>query len=636
MKKRLILLAATFFIFVAVMVVLKAVFILLQPAYSDISAGDFFAALGHGFSMDCSVGGYFTAVPLLVLLVSVWYHPAWLRKASVVYFSLMAMVMAMIYVADAALFPYWEFRLDMTPIFYFTTSPSAAMASVEWWMWILGIFGLASVFLFVWMPLRFIWSKKSRLNVFGVGASSSNDGTSDCRRPGKSVAIKVLTTFLLLVCVGLLVLIIRGGLSVATMNPSRVYFSTDMRLNQAAMNPAFSLMYSYSHQGNFGKQFRYFGDAETQRIVEDYYPLEKVTTDSCVVPPHIGYLSNKRPDIYIIILESFSAHLLPLLGGEPIAMSFDTIAQEGITFTEAYASSFRTDRSITAILSGYPAPPTTSLLKYVEKLRGIESLQGALVADGYDAEYYYGGDITFTNVNAYLRETGIDKVISDKNFPLSERLSKWGVHDGPLFERVKSEIEAADTDNPVLRIVQTSSSHEPFEVPFEAAEDPRINAFMYTDSLLGNFVAWLKSSQHWDNSLVIITPDHYGCYPVDIVGAKDRHHIPIVFTGGAVLELKDSVAHLLDRPMAQTDIPATLLSLFGLDHSLFRFSNDAFDQNRIPFAFVTEPSFFSIISPEGATSVSTASGEFIEGSDSLAANGAKAIIQSLYDDLDAR
>ena len=69
----------------------------------------------------------------------------------------------------------------------------------------------------------------------------------------------------------------------------------------------------------------------------------------------------------MIIAESFSAHLMPSLGGEPIAVRLDSIAQSGMLFTNFYASSFRTDRGIPAILSGFPAQPNTSLMKYVEK-----------------------------------------------------------------------------------------------------------------------------------------------------------------------------------------------------------------------------------------------------------------------------
>ena len=38
------------------------------------------------------------------------------------------------------------------------------------------------------------------------------------------------------------------------MNTGKVYFSTNQRLNHAAINPAFSLMESLSKQKDFGKQ----------------------------------------------------------------------------------------------------------------------------------------------------------------------------------------------------------------------------------------------------------------------------------------------------------------------------------------------------------------------------------------------
>lgn len=38
---------------------------------------------------------------------------------------------------------------------------------------------------------------------------------------------------------------------------------------------------------------------------------------------------------------------------------------------------------------------------------------------------------------------------------------------------------------PIFRILQTSSSHEPFEVPFHKFDDKVKNAFAYTDDCLG-------------------------------------------------------------------------------------------------------------------------------------------------------
>ena len=52
----------------------------------------------------------------------------------------------------------------------------------------------------------------------------------------------------LLLLTGLLFIPIRGGFTVSTMNTGKVYFSTNQRLNHAAINPAFSLMESLSNK----------------------------------------------------------------------------------------------------------------------------------------------------------------------------------------------------------------------------------------------------------------------------------------------------------------------------------------------------------------------------------------------------
>lgn len=92
-------------------------------------------------------------------------------------------------------------------------------------------------------------------------------------------------------------------------------------------------------------------------------------------------------------------------------------------FTHFFANSFRTDRGLAAIISGYPAQPTTSIMKYPKKTQHLPSIPGSLKKAGYDLQYYYGGDADFTNMRSYLIQAGIDNIVSDKDFPLSERLS---------------------------------------------------------------------------------------------------------------------------------------------------------------------------------------------------------------------
>ena len=111
-----------------------------------------------------------------------------------------------------------------------------------------------------------------------------------------------------------------------------------------------------------------------------------------------------------------------------------------------------------------PVQPSTSIMKYPEKTDKLPSIPRSLKNAGYNLEYYYGGDADFTNMRSYLVSSGIEKIISDKDFPLSERTGKWGAQDHVLFQRLMKDLKEEKQEEPFLKLVQTSSSHEPFEV----------------------------------------------------------------------------------------------------------------------------------------------------------------------------
>lgn len=249
---------------------------------------------------------------------------------------------------------------------------------------------------------------------------------------------------------------IRGGFSVSTMNLSKVYFSQDQRMNHAAINPAFSFMYSATHQNNFDKQYRFMDPKIADELFAEMVDKPVAVTDSI---PQL--LNTQRPNIIFIILESFSTHLMETFGGQPnVAVNMDKFAKEGVLFSNFYGSSFRTDRGLASIISGYPGQPSTSIMKYPEKTDKLPSIPRSLKNAGYSLEYYYGGDADFTNMRSYLVSSGIEKIISDKDFPLSERTGKWGAQDHVLFQRLMKDLKEEKQEEPFLKLVQTSSSHE--------------------------------------------------------------------------------------------------------------------------------------------------------------------------------
>ena len=81
------------------------------------------------------------------------------------------------------------------------------------------------------------------------------------------------------------------------------------------------------------------------------------------------------PDILLVIMESFASDLMPSMGTQKdVAVQLDSIARQSILFTRFYANSFRTDRGLVSILSGYPAQPTTSIMRYPAKTAHLPSI----------------------------------------------------------------------------------------------------------------------------------------------------------------------------------------------------------------------------------------------------------------------
>lgn len=608
MKDRLKAFVFTYLLFVLVFVLQKPAFVLYYGIFlQEGSAAAFFNIILHGLKLDASLAGYLTALPALMLIVSVFVNGKWLATAAKIYFGIVAVLLSAIFTVDMGLYEYWGFRLDATPLFYFFSSPKDALASVSVWTVVGGVL----VFL-VYAALLYLLFAYCLL-----------------RRPLNPVRRKALSAAVLVLLTGLLFIPIRGGFTVSTMNVGKVYFSSDMRLNHAATNPAFSLMESLAKQKDFSKQYRFMPQASADSLfAEMTYVAKADSIDSL--------LTTARPDILMIIMESFSSHLMTELGGEPdIAPNLDSISREGVLFTNFYANSFRTDRGLVAVLSGYPAQPTTSIMKYPRKTQSLPAIASALAENGYTPQYYYGGDADFTNMRSYLMASGFERIVSDVDFPVSKRLSKWGAHDDEVFKRLYNDM-AADTaqGKRKFRVVQTSSSHEPFEVPYRRLTNDRLNAFAFTDSIIGDFMRRFKELPQWQNTLVVLVPDHLGAYPENIDNlTPERYRIPLILTGGAV-----KVPRRIDAYGSQQDIAATLLAQLGIGHSDFVFSKDMLDTKASHFAFFTVPDAMGIADSCGTVIYDNVSGKvaFAEGDTAGIRRRAEAYLQKLYDDLSKR
>ena len=616
MKGKIKAILAVFIIITMICAIGRTGFYLVH--HSLIASGgeaSFLPMLLHGLRLDVAVAGYLCILPCLLAAVS-----AWLKgKNSIrtlgyiwkVYFSIAALILALAILLNIVLYGYWGFPLDSTPLFYFLTSPKDAAASTEWWMIPCGIIGLAITTTLFAYPL---------FRTYGFISKTSAD----------SILKKAATSVLCLLMGGLMIVPIRGGFTVAVNNVGSVYFSDNVRLNHAAVNPVFSFLDSMSHEEDFASMYRFMDDEEASRLFNEM-------KHTGMRPDSISdyrIANDKGTRVVIVILESFSSYIMTEEGHvKGVTPTLDQLSKEGIYFNHFYANSFRTDRGLVSILSGFPAQPNMSLMKYPRKTNDLYSIARSLKNDGFSTQYVYGGDANFTNMRSYLMATGFQHIISEDDFPAEQLTGKWGVNDGHLFEKALARMdETWSNDSKNLMVIQTSSSHEPYDVPCHKFNDKILNAFYYTDHELGSFVEKMKQRTDWKNTLLVLVPDHLGCWPDPEDNYKmRRYHIPLILTGGA---LKEKAT--LSTYGSQQDIAATLLGMLGIDHSEFTYSKDMFDNSFHHFAFFTHPDAVGMADEYNQTMVDNPSRKpLFDLGTKRGANQrkAQAYLQKLFDDI---
>jgi len=607
MKQNILKFFKIYLLLILIFVIQKPLFMIFyHDLYMEASLADYISVMWHGMLLDASMAGYLTVLPGIFLIIGLWANKTVMNWVFKSYFIFLSLLLSIIFVGDLVLYRYWGFRLDSTPLFYLKT-PKDAMASADGLTIALGL----SAMILIGLSLYFLFYKVLIVE----------------KIKERKTFRKIPVALLVLLLTALLFVPIRGGFSVSTMNVGKVYFSDRMELNHAAINPCFSLLQSLTMEQDFDKQFRFMDAAEAQK--EFATLVDKPAADS--IP---ALFTATHPNLVFVVLESFMSRIIEPLGGIPsVAVNMNKYCGEGILFTNFYANSFRTDRGLVSIFSGYPAQPTTSIMKYPHKSQSLPSIPKSLRKAGYDLQYYYGGDADFTNMRSYLTSMGIKKIISEWDFLLKDRYTKWGAPDHVVFNRLATDLEGEQKE-PFMKIIQTLSSHEPYEIPSHKLKDPYLNSVAYTDSCLGVFVNRFKKTRFWKNTVIVLVPDHAMRYPATLDNRSvERHQIPLLMIGGAV-----KAPRIIDTYAAQMDIAATLLAQLNLPHADFEFSKNILNPASPHFGYFTFPNGFGMVTPENKYVFDCESNTVVvnEGQKDLNKKNGEALLQTLYDDLEKR
>jgi phosphoglycerol transferase MdoB-like AlkP superfamily enzyme len=520
---------------------------------ATMSFGDVILSILNGARLDFSVMGYFTIIPGLLITLTTYFKPTILDVSLKVYTSIILLLSSFVIVLDLELYTHWNYRMDATPLLYI--GKEAASSGDPLTTILLVVFWLILFIGFGYFYLKFI------------------------SKPIKNLEkTNWKTSFITLILTGLLIAPIRGTTGVAPINTGTVYFhNSNMFANHAAVNVIYNFGYALTKLNKLKYPENYLAADKTKAYFKELIDSSGQTSQ---------FIKSDKPNIMIIILESYTFKFIESLGGlSGITPNINELVKEGILFDNFYSSGDRTDLGIVSILNGYPRQPLTSIIKFPNKTASLPFVNKNLKNLGYRTEFTYGYNIDYANFRSYLTNAQFDHITHSQDFPQELNTSKWGVHDQYVFEKYFEEAESAA--QPFFKIMMTQSSHEPFEVPMETVitgeddEHKFLNSAYYTDKCLGEFITKAKQSDWWDNTWIIVTADHGHFMPGNNGNSNsDRFKIPMIWLGGA-LSKQDTVVH---KFACQTDIANTIFGQLGFQDSRYTFSNNILATDYNPFA----------------------------------------------------
>lgn len=536
------------------------------------------ASFYHGFKLDLATSCYFMMFPMLLHIVMFFYSPKWIHKTNQIYHSILIIVYSLFVVGELGIYAEWRSKLNYKALLYLE-NPSEVLGTAQNSQIILfSAMAIAMSILGIYIYSRFFHTKLIRVQL----------------PPAMGLVF-------LIVLPPLLVIGARGGLQEIPINQSQSFYSKHPVLNAAATNTVFNLFISYIENKNHlnNNPFKSMDQKKAEEIVKKIY---ETPVDTCQ-----RILTTTKPNIVLIILESWSADLINIPEGKKeIAPEFKKLMKQGIYFDNLYSTGFRSEQGMASIFAGFPAHPISSITVQPDKYHNLPSLVKDLKKDGYYTSFYFGGQLIYGNIKSFILFNDFDEVKEIYDFDENIPQGKLGIHDEyTLDEMVKN---ANKNPQPFFKALFTLSSHSPFDQPdfgdeikWGDNEQQYINSAHYTDHCLGDFIRKAQKTDWYDNTLFIFVADHgHNSYRNRFFKSYEYQKIPMLFYGNVI----DSSfrGKKIERLGIQTNLAATLLCQLGLNSKAFHWSVNMFNPYAPEFAYTSYEEGFNWVRPVGAIS----------------------------------
>jgi choline-sulfatase len=224
-------------------------------------------------------------------------------------------------------------------------------------------------------------------------------------------------------------------------------------------------------------------------------------------------VTGSAPDVYLITIDTLRADHVHCYGDDQIQTpALDSIAQDGIRFTQAFTPSPITNTAHASILTGL-LPSVHGVTDFgIPLAKTIPTWAELLKQNGYETAAFIGAVILDSRTLAPGLDRGFDYY---DNFPSDSSESK---HWGRVERRGEDVVHRAQAwmdghpAKPRFVWVHLYDPHDPYEPPppFARVYKDRLydGEIAYADNALGHLLTYLKRQNRYKDALVVVVGDH--------------------------------------------------------------------------------------------------------------------------------
>jgi len=518
-------------------------------------------ALFAGMRLDFSTASYLAVVPFLLSITLIYGADKITARLNKIYYGITIVAVILLSVSNITIYKFWGTLLNNRGLAY-AMQPTEMFASIFMWqILVLVTILILLISLTYWAYTKFILPGWKNIN-----------GTTVTRLAATAIMLPVIG-------IG-----IRGGIQLIPINESSAYFSEHRVLNNIAVNNIWYLGHNLKQSDISEKNpYQWMTDSDALQMKNSMYTYE---------PGNLNIFDSlTKPNVVIILLESWTGDIIEPLGGlKGVTPYFSSLCEKGLLFTNVYSSGFRTDQALISVLSGYPAQPNKSIIRFPDKTAKLPSLANEFKKAGYQTSFYYGGELGFANMYSYLVSSGFEKITGRDAFSSNSMNSKWGAHDEYVLSRQLEEMNASP--QPFFSTLLTLSTHEPFEVPvntpFNDPSEPEQfkKSAWYADYSLKKYFEKASGQPWFNNTIFVLVADHGHRLPLN----RDYYDplvrkIPLLIYSPLLKQEYEGTK--ISHTANQNDLASTLLVTLGLSNDHFEWSNDMLATNRQNFAYIS-------------------------------------------------